>query len=51
MKCPYCGYRMFKDEETGIKTCYSCEQKKQTTKERQKDKKTRNIKSVGNVSK
>lgn len=39
MKCPYCGYRMFKDEETGKKTCYSCEQKNKQKKESQKDKK------------
>lgn len=36
MKCPYCGYRMFKDEDSGIKRCFSCEKK--VFKNKQKDK-------------
>lgn len=32
MKCPYCNRRMFKDEETGIKMCYSCKQKNKQPK-------------------
>lgn len=38
MKCPYCNRRMFKDEETGIKMCYSCEQKNKQQKKAKKKK-------------
>lgn len=25
MRCPYCGRRIFKDEDSGKKRCWSCE--------------------------
>lgn len=46
MKCPYCGYRMFKDEETGIKTCYSCEQKNKQQKKAKKIKNQETLKAL-----
>lgn len=39
MKCPYCGYRMFKDEDSGIKRCFSCEKKYSKTNKRISDEK------------
>lgn len=46
MKCPYCNRRMFKDEETGIKTCYSCEQKNKQQKKVKKIKNQETLKAL-----
>ena len=46
MKCAYCGCRIFKDEETGIKACYSCEQKNKQQKKVKKIKNQETLKAL-----